>query len=253
MAIHLPKLSPLTRRTLTSWANEQFALGVSCWAVCDALLEAATSRMPGNEVALLLQVERELSTIMVERNQEGSQHEKAGQVDEAIRLYEANLRDEFKGSHPYERLRIIYTERKDYENAIRVCEAYLKLPPSEYADVKWARFAEHPRKLIEKKGIPASPAHPTTTEPRRPRVRSNERGGLPTQSGVLQAGDPAGRARHDPWPEPGRRFMVALVGLTAVGVDRFAQTAGGGAGAAREDRSAAPDRGDGPADRRAGV
>lgn len=186
MAIHLPKLSPLTRRTLTSWANEQFALGVSRRAVCDALLEAATSRMPGDEVALLLQVERELSAVMVERNQEGSQHEKAGQVDEAIRLYEANLRDEFKGSHPYERLRIIYTEREDYENAIRVCEAYLELPTSKYGDVKRGRFAEHCRKLIEKKGIPASPAQPMTTERRGRESEATSVAGLPHKVGYCR-------------------------------------------------------------------
>src|SRR5690606_22594299 len=49
--------------------------------------------------------------------------EKVGQTDEAIALYEANLRDEFSGTHPYERLRILYAERKDWDNAVRVCLA----------------------------------------------------------------------------------------------------------------------------------
>jgi hypothetical protein len=30
------------------------------------------------------------------------------------------------GSHPYNRLRILYKNRGDYANTIRVCEAYLK-------------------------------------------------------------------------------------------------------------------------------
>ncbi|MEM7348190.1 MAG: hypothetical protein AAF485_28505, partial [Chloroflexota bacterium] len=40
---------------------------------------------------------------------------------------EANITDKFIGKHPYNRLRIIYTKRKDYHNAIRVCQAFKSL------------------------------------------------------------------------------------------------------------------------------
>lgn len=56
------------------------------------------------------------------RNIRGMELEDAGKTDEAIRLYEMNVSDHDIGSHPYERLRIIYTKRRDYADAIRVCQ-----------------------------------------------------------------------------------------------------------------------------------
>ena len=53
--------------------------------------------------------------------------EKQGRVDEAIVLYEANLKDKSVAGHPYERLRIIYSRQKDYANAIRACQAFVEL------------------------------------------------------------------------------------------------------------------------------
>ena len=58
----------------------------------------------------------------VERNLRGIELEKSGQVDEAVRLYEENVRDEFVGNHPYDRLAIIYRKRKHIDDEIRVLE-----------------------------------------------------------------------------------------------------------------------------------
>jgi len=48
--------------------------------------------------------------------------EKDGQVDEAIKLYERNIEENFEGNHPYDRLAIIYRKRKQIDDEIRVLE-----------------------------------------------------------------------------------------------------------------------------------
>jgi len=58
----------------------------------------------------------------VEMNQKGIQLEKDGKVDKAVELYEKVIAHDFIGSHPYNRLAIIYRKRKDYDNEIRVLE-----------------------------------------------------------------------------------------------------------------------------------
>ena len=67
-----------------------------------------------------------IEDIIFSRNLKGIEREKAGDVDKAKELYEANVRDRFDGSHPYERLRIIYTREGRFADAIRVCEAYIE-------------------------------------------------------------------------------------------------------------------------------
>ena len=56
------------------------------------------------------------------RNLQGIELEKSGQVDEAIHLYEENVKEKFEGSHPYKRLAIIYRKRKQIDDEIRVLE-----------------------------------------------------------------------------------------------------------------------------------
>ena len=62
----------------------------------------------------------------VDNNLKGIELEKAGEIDKAIKLYEANVAAHFVGPHPYKRLAIIYRKRKDYENEIRVLNAAIK-------------------------------------------------------------------------------------------------------------------------------
>jgi len=58
----------------------------------------------------------------VERNLRGIELENSGRVDEAVRLYEENVTDNFIGNHPYDRLAIIYRKRKQIDEEIRVLE-----------------------------------------------------------------------------------------------------------------------------------
>jgi tetratricopeptide (TPR) repeat protein len=68
-----------------------------------------------------------IEAIIVGRNAKGMELEKAGHMDEAIALYEQNIADRADTPHPYERLRIIYTKHKQYDDAIRVCKAYVEM------------------------------------------------------------------------------------------------------------------------------
>lgn len=58
--------------------------------------------------------------MQAERNNKGIALEKEGRVEEAIILYEANIAERFVGSHPYNRLSVIYHKQKSYENERRV-------------------------------------------------------------------------------------------------------------------------------------
>lgn len=55
-----------------------------------------------------------------ERNNIGIQLEKNGKIDEAIAVYEDNIRDGYPAYHSFQRLMIIYRKRKEYDNEIRV-------------------------------------------------------------------------------------------------------------------------------------
>ena len=58
--------------------------------------------------------------LQTQRNLDGKDAEKNGDIEAAIRLYEENVRERFTGSHPYNRLAIIYHKQKRYEDEKRV-------------------------------------------------------------------------------------------------------------------------------------
>lgn len=68
-----------------------------------------------------------IEDIVVNRNLSGKSFETDGRIDEAIRLYELNIGDLVDTPHPYERLRIIYTKQKRFDDAIRACQAYIEM------------------------------------------------------------------------------------------------------------------------------
>lgn len=55
-----------------------------------------------------------------ERNLKGEELEKQGDIKGAAMLYEQNLKEGFPGTHPYDRLGILYEKEKNYEEEIRV-------------------------------------------------------------------------------------------------------------------------------------
>ncbi len=64
------------------------------------------------------------------RNEEAERAVHNGDPERAIDLYETSVAEEFVGSHPYERLASLYERRRDPAQALRVCEAYLRLAAS---------------------------------------------------------------------------------------------------------------------------
>ncbi|MFP4344262.1 MAG: hypothetical protein ACLFU8_06195 [Anaerolineales bacterium] len=88
--------------------------------------------------------------VLAERNSAATHEEKNGSLTKALRLYEACIADAFQGTHPYDRLRIIYTREKQLDDAIRVCETYLNLPDRKHGQNK-AHFLHHRNKLQARK------------------------------------------------------------------------------------------------------
>ena len=66
----------------------------------------------------------------MQRNEEAEQAVEGGDTERVIKLYELSVREEFVGSHPYERLAFIYESRHNPTQALRVCEAFTKLAAS---------------------------------------------------------------------------------------------------------------------------
>ena len=91
----------------------------------------------------------------VERNLEGIKLEKKGETDKAIVLYEKNLKENFEGSHPYNRLAIIYRKRGQIEEEIKVLEKaiylYENIVYKARVDrlVKLEKFKERLKKALE--------------------------------------------------------------------------------------------------------
>ena len=62
----------------------------------------------------------------IERNNKGHDYEREGKISLAIKQYEKNVEDMCYLPASYQRLRVIYTKRKHFDEALRVCRAYLK-------------------------------------------------------------------------------------------------------------------------------
>ena len=66
----------------------------------------------------------------MQRNEEAELAIHNGDTERAINLYEISVREEFVGSHPYERLASVYESRYNLAEALRVSEAFTKLAAS---------------------------------------------------------------------------------------------------------------------------
>ena len=110
---------------LHKWAAGQLEEGVPRGVLYLSILNSPIPS-DADEMRAGQELEREIGGVMVNRNLEGRAAEKATATDRAIELYEANVADRFDGSHPYERLRIIYAGERQYADAIRICETYLQ-------------------------------------------------------------------------------------------------------------------------------
>lgn len=118
--------SPITKQTLNVWLKKQSLQGISAWPIYIRLSGIQSNLEDLEEMKVLAEVMRSIEDEIVDRNLNGIELEKQGKQEEARLLYEANVAAGFDGSHPYDRLRILYKYRGDYANAIRICEAYIR-------------------------------------------------------------------------------------------------------------------------------
>ena len=116
---------PIGKATLTAWSKEQIQNGMPRWVLYRRLMKMQSETNDLEEMQVLGSAADALEGTMVDRNMKGIALEKQGKADKAMALYEANIADQFDGSHPYNRLRILYKTRGNYVDAIRVCEAYI--------------------------------------------------------------------------------------------------------------------------------
>ena len=116
---------PISKAALVAWLKEQIQGGIPRWVLYRRLVKMQSETNDLKEMQVLASVADTLEGTMVDRNMKGIALEKQGKEDKAIALYEANIADQFDGSHPYNRLRILYKTRGNYMDAIRVCEAYI--------------------------------------------------------------------------------------------------------------------------------
>lgn len=138
---------------IRKWAEEQLAAGVSRQGIEQALLKAEIDWNDPNAQAIVSvynAVAKEYGANFYQRNEKGTELEKAGRIDEAIQLYEANVADQFMGSHPYKRLRVIYGKRKDYRNALRVSQMAANNPyMGERSQKEFAEWVEKYKNKLE--------------------------------------------------------------------------------------------------------
>jgi tetratricopeptide (TPR) repeat protein len=116
-----------TKKSLLEWADDQIKQGVPRQIICEHLLAKDSFSMSLEELEASSKAESELFGVMVQRNLKGKNFESTGKLDKAIELYEANVADWFIGDYPYDRLRLIYSKRKQIDEALRVCNAFVKM------------------------------------------------------------------------------------------------------------------------------
>jgi len=68
-----------------------------------------------------------IEDIMVNRNLKGIKLEKKGNIEDAVKLYEQNITDKFDGTHPYNRLSIIYRRKGQIKDEIRISKKAMQV------------------------------------------------------------------------------------------------------------------------------
>lgn len=81
-----------------------------------------------NELTKPYEDEARLIELSISQNLLAAQDfERAGDIDKAIEHFDLCIRDGFTGSLPYDRLRILYTRKNEFDRAIRACERYIEI------------------------------------------------------------------------------------------------------------------------------
>ena len=121
-----------TTLEVSSWSHGRLRISVSAEVEDWSVEQEEELRWGPVDIERLLQPvsmrDGELAfSRMVDRNLLGSELEKADQIETAIALYEANIRDGFEGNGPYDRLAIIYRRQKKIKEEIRVLQRAIEV------------------------------------------------------------------------------------------------------------------------------
>lgn len=128
-----------TEPQLRRWAENQIKKGVPRQQVCAEIMKKFDHSQPDprdmrkmqkitEHNQACLSVEKAIMKEMIDRNAKAHELEKSGKTEQAIELFELSVSDLFNGTFPYDRLMVIYGKLKRYEDAMRVCEIYIKNP-----------------------------------------------------------------------------------------------------------------------------
>jgi DNA polymerase-3 subunit epsilon len=146
------------RRTLIVYTSAVSVLGRTIPATYKRSLQ------PRNGVSCSMQAYLRTSRIPsdpVDRNLLGIELERTNRIDEAIQCYQANVRDGFKGSHPYDRLAIIFRRRKDAASEIavlnRAVDVYSQLQGDSVLNPKLEKFKKRLERVSGRAVKKASP------------------------------------------------------------------------------------------------
>ncbi len=126
MERHLSLPKKINHENLDEWSQHLINQGIPISVICEYLSQQSEGRAAEYRVRLASQ----LPSILVDRNLKGKTLEKKGKIEEAVKLYEVNVTDRCPDMQPYDRLRIIYTNKKYYAEAIRICHAYVDMANS---------------------------------------------------------------------------------------------------------------------------
>ena len=131
------------RKMKAAKIKEQVEAGIPRMHILKSLWRMSLDGMSVSQGEEISQIKDSIEGTMVGRNIDGKTLEKEGRTDEAMALYEENIKDCFDGSWPYDRLAKIYAQRKDYSNAIRVYETYLNNTSPAQREKEYSRIMQH--------------------------------------------------------------------------------------------------------------
>jgi tetratricopeptide (TPR) repeat protein len=108
----------------------------------DDINEGLGARISFEEIRTLMDEQQSIFSEMANRNILGKDLEKSGRVEEAIRIYEENVAEDYDTPFPYERLAILYHKQKKYDNEIRVIELGMKHCHPKFLEERLAKLKQ---------------------------------------------------------------------------------------------------------------
>ena len=113
------------RGDLVHWIREQVKSGIPCEVVLHHVASAERQGMAARRAHDLEATCNALVDSLLARFEEAQRLEASGRQDDAVRLYERQLREGDLSGVTHERLWRIYRDRGQVEEAVRVCLSYM--------------------------------------------------------------------------------------------------------------------------------